>query len=713
MTDFPQQYATSRRFTLGAPRNVRVTPTGDTVLFLRSEGPTDPVLCLWALRVANGETEMLVDPKQLDGDGDLPPAELARRERARESAGGIVAYSLDESGQRAAFTLAGDLYVVDVDTGALTPIPTPGGVFDPVIDPTGHHIAFVGGPDGASLFIVDSSGTGEAVLVAGDDDPLVSWGRAEFIAGEEMSRTRGMWWSPDGTELLAQRTAEHDVPVWWIADPAHPDRAPRSIRYPAAGATNATVELARFTVTRTGDRPTVEPSGLIDWDTGEDTSFEYLANVLWAKGHPPLIVRQTRDQRRVELAEVGPEHEVTVRHTITDPTWVELVPGAPTWAGDRLLTVEDIDTARRLVVDGTAVSPDHLQVRSILRVDGDVAVVTVSVDDPSSVFVIELPLDGSALDTLPSIDTEPGVYSVVRGGSTVVQLAQRVRHAGVEITVASPSHPEPLLIADLSAPPVVTPRPSFFAAGRRTLPSALFLPADHDGSSKLPVLLDPYGGPHAQRVTQTHNAHAVSQWFADQGYAVLVTDGRGTPGRGPVFERAVAGDLAAPVLDDQIDALDAAADRFGVLDLERVGIRGWSFGGYLAALAALRRPDRIHAAVAGAPVTDWRLYDTHYTERYLGTPAEHPEHYRRCDLMADAHLLDRPLLLIHGLADDNVVAAHSLQLSTALLAAGRPHQVLPLSGVTHMTPQEVVAENLLRLQLDFLDRHLRSDQSVD
>ncbi|MEZ5227628.1 MAG: S9 family peptidase [Acidimicrobiales bacterium] len=197
------------------------------------------------------------------------------------------------------------------------------------------------------------------------------------------------------------------------------------------------------------------------------------------------------------------------------------------------------------------------------------------------------------------------------------------------------------------------------------------------------------------------------------GYAVLVTDGRGTPGRGPVFERAVAGDLAAPVLDDQIDALDAAADRFGVLDLERVGIRGWSFGGYLAALAALRRPDRIHAAVAGAPVTDWRLYDTHYTERYLGTPAEHPEHYRRCDLMADAHLLDRPLLLIHGLADDNVVAAHSLQLSTALLAAGRPHQVLPLSGVTHMTPQEVVAENLLRLQLDFLDRHLRSDQSVD
>jgi dipeptidyl-peptidase-4 len=164
------------------------------------------------------------------------------------------------------------------------------------------------------------------------------------------------------------------------------------------------------------------------------------------------------------------------------------------------------------------------------------------------------------------------------------------------------------------------------------------------------------------------------------------------------------------VLDDQIDALDALADEFTFLDLDRVGIRGWSFGGYLAALAVLRRPDRFHAAIAGAPVTDWRLYDTHYTERYLGTPREFPHHYERCDLATDAGALQRPLLLIHGLADDNVVAAHTLRLSTALLANGRPHQVLPLSGVTHMTPQEAVAENLLRLQFDFLADHLGVDR---
>jgi dipeptidyl-peptidase-4 len=186
---------------------------------------------------------------------------------------------------------------------------------------------------------------------------------------------------------------------------------------------------------------------------------------------------------------------------------------------------------------------------------------------------------------------------------------------------------------------------------------------------------------------------------------VVVTDGRGTPGRAPAWERAIHLDLAGPILDDQVEALHAVAEADDRLDLTRVAIRGWSFGGYLAALAVLRRPDVFHAAVAGAPVTDWRLYDTHYTERYLGHPDADPDGpavYERSGLLAQARHLTRPLLLIHGLADDNVVAAHTLRLSSALLAAGRPHTVLPLSGVTHMTPQEVVAENLLTLQLAFI-----------
>jgi dipeptidyl-peptidase-4 len=264
-------------------------------------------------------------------------------------------------------------------------------------------------------------------------------------------------------------------------------------------------------------------------------------------------------------------------------------------------------------------------------------------------------------------------------------------------------------IAGSTATPLVTPNVTIRHVGARRLATALLLPHDTAPDARLPVLLDPYGGPHAQRVVQARSAYLTSQWFADQGFAVVVIDGRGTPGRGAEWERGIHGDLAGPVLEDQIDGLLALAEEDPRLDLSRVAIRGWSFGGYLAALAVLRRPDVIHAAIAGAPVTDWRLYDTFYTERYLGDPTTDAAVYDACSVLPDAPKLERPLLLIHGLADDNVVSAHTLQLSSALLAAGRAHQVLPLTGVTHMANQEDVAENLLRFQLAFLRQALALD----
>ena len=247
--------------------------------------------------------------------------------------------------------------------------------------------------------------------------------------------------------------------------------------------------------------------------------------------------------------------------------------------------------------------------------------------------------------------------------------------------------------------------------GQRELRTALLLPTGYQpGSGPLPVLMDPYGGPHAQRVLAAAGSYLTSQWFADQGFAVIVADGRGTGGRGPAWDRAVAGDLASGPLEDQVTALQAAAEAFPDLDTERVAIRGWSFGGYLSALALLRRPDVFHAGVVGAPVTDFRLYDTFYTERYLGDPTQDAAPYEQCSVISDVErtgaTVHRPMLIIHGLADDNVFVAHSLRLSSALLAAGYPHSVLPLSGVTHMTPQEVVAENMLTLQVDFLKQAL-------
>jgi dipeptidyl-peptidase 4 len=258
--------------------------------------------------------------------------------------------------------------------------------------------------------------------------------------------------------------------------------------------------------------------------------------------------------------------------------------------------------------------------------------------------------------------------------------------------------------------PVLSPSVQLLTVGARSLAVGLVLPRDHEPGQRLPVLMDPYGGPHFQRVMAARRGWLEAQWLADQGFAVIVADGRGTPGRGRAWARAVRSDLATPALDDQVAALEGVASAYPDLDLSRVAIRGWSFGGYLAALAVLRRPDVFVAAVAGAPVTEWRLYDTHYTERYLGTDPDGDDRaaYDRSSLLHDATQLRRPLLLIHGLADDNVVAANTLRLSQRLTESGRLHTVLPLTGITHMTPQESVAENLLTLQVQFLRAALAS-----
>jgi dipeptidyl-peptidase 4 len=685
---FPRQQARTRRFTLGVPRNASVTTDG-RVVFLRTRTGSDPETCLW-VHDPDG-TRLVVDPRHLDSDpDDLPPAERARRERARESAGGIVSYSLDQPGRRAAFALGGRLFVTDLGhDGATRELAVDGPVFDPRLDPTGSRVAYL---SGSTLRLVELDGDDR--LLAGDADPDVSWGSAEFVAAEEMGRSRGFWWAPDGDRLLATRVDTGPVARWWIGDPAHPEREPVAIRYPAAGTANAAVTL--WDLTLDGARRAV------DWDDGG--RYEYLADVVWRPGRPVLVVRQTRDQRRVAVSALGEAGELVDLRVVTDDQWVELVAGSPTWAGERLVTVEDRGAARRLCLDGEPVTGDELQVRSVVRAEDDGVVITAT-DDPTELHVHRVDLDGG----ITTLSEGPGVHQAAAAGATVWLTTATLDRPEVTVEVHH-ADGTTSAVESVAETPVLRTSPRLLRSPSGPA-SALLLPSGHDGATPLPVLCDPYGGPHALRAVKAHNAHLSSQWFADAGFAVLVTDGRGTPGRGPAWERAVHLDLAGPVLDDQLEALDHAAARHPFLDTSRVAIRGWSFGGYLAALAVLRRPDRFHAAVAGAPVTSWRLYDTHYTERYLGHPGRQPEAYDRTDLLLEAAALRRPLLLVHGMADDNVVAAHTLQLSSALLAAGRPHEVLPLSGVTHMTPQEVVAENLLRLQLAFLRRSLGLDEA--
>lgn len=694
---FPRRNALTQRFTLGHPRTINVANDGSRVAFVRSSAGDDPVNALWVLDLdddrTTGTERLICDPAPLLAAADaaeMTDAEKARRERAREAGGGIVTYHASPDLSVAVFALSGLLFRVDLTTGAAERVDAAANVFDPRLDPTGTRIAYVSG--GELRVTGDEHGDR---LVIGEDDPTITWGSAEFIAAEEMGRSRGFWWSGDGTRLLAARVDTSAVPVWHIAAPVEPWKEPRPNRYPAAGSTNATVDLAMLPVPQVSTKSRVD----IEWRSDE---FEYLASARWGRRSEPTVVAQTRDQRTVAVLAVDPETGATreVARDV-DASWIELVPGSPAWSGDRLVTVADDNTARRLLVDGVAVTPDTLQVRSLVNLTADAAIVQATTDS-TQLHVARVSLDGSGVAMLTS---GPGIHRATVGGSTVVVSSSSMDHFGpITCVLDGPT------LQSFAEEPDLSPAVTFLRSGTTEIATAVVLPRDFDPNddTPLPVLLDPYGGPHALRVQRARNAFLTSQWFADHGFAVVVADGRGTP-RNPTWERSVRGDLASGVLDDQVDALTHVANDYP-LDLERVAIRGWSFGGYLAALAVLRRPDVFHAAVAGAPVTDWRLYDTHYTERYLGHPATEPENYERTDLCAEAAKLTRPLLLIHGLADDNVVAAHTLSLSRALLEAGRPHQVLPLSGVTHMTPQAEVAENLLRLQLAFIDDALGIDR---
>ena len=704
---FPRQYARTQRLSLGEPRNITVSSDGQRVLFLRSRSGSDAVNCLWLLDISTGQETLIADPLELSTDSaDLSPAERARRERLREGAGGITSYSHDDDLKRVVFVFGGRLHIIDVSTGRVIQVSTIDGAFDPRLNSAGTAIAFV---QGRALKTIPISFASPEFTVSAepkiivdpeilDEADTVSWGLADFIAAEEMDRQRGHWWSPNGTQIAVCRVDESPVSTWYIADPAHPDRQPTAMRYPAAGSANASVSLSVFDADGSHRRDVV-------WDA----KYPYLATVSWVSDRELLLTLQTRDQRRsaICLADTttGALEEKIV---LQSDTWIDLFAGSP----QRLTTGEIIfiahrDGSARLMANNSCLSPTNLNVRSIINSAGDVITFTANeLDHPEMQSVWQWTPGDAEVTAITPLD---GIHSASVGGSTQVIRRSSLSQKRAIFTVSSGS--QQFEIPSFSEIPLVHPQVQLRRLGRRRIPTAIILPRDfdakkYDPSQPLPVLMDPYGGPHAQRVVDSYTAHCTSQWFADQGFAVIVVDGRGTPGLGTEWEQAVHGNLADVVLDDQVEALAAAAEDGVPLDLTRVAIRGWSFGGYLAALAVLRRPDVFHAAIAGAPVTDWRLYDTHYTERYLGHPDVDDAPYRATSLITDAAQLTRPLLLVHGLADDNVVAAHTLQLSSALLAAGKPHEVLPLSGVSHMTPQAVVAENLLLHQLDFLRRSL-------
>ncbi|MGW6741376.1 prolyl oligopeptidase family serine peptidase [Streptomyces sp. NPDC055025] len=637
----------------------------------------------------------MADPGELlRGGRDRPPqAEHTHRERTRESAAGITSFAVDSAVRTAVFALSGRLFHADLGSGRIREIRAAPGAVGPRLDPTGSRIAYVA--DGA---VRVTSAHGPDVALTEPEGPDITWGLAEFVAAEEMGRTRGFWWAPDGASLLVTRVDTSEVTKWYLSDPAAPHRPPARVAYPAAGTANAKVTLWRVALDGTRHR--------IRWD---EAALPYLSAVHWSPHGPALVQVQSRDQRTLQVLSVAEDGTTTVRAADTDPDWVTVVPGAPAWTRDgRLVRVAVRRGAYRLLVDDKPVTPDGLQVRALLDVSDDV-LFSASADDPTQIHVHVCGPEGGTRQ----LTRTPGVHHATRSGRVLVTVSQSPHRPGSIVEVHTGGRHTGIL-TNTAETPVLLPRPRLLTVGARELRCALLLPTGHrPEAGSLPVLLDPYGGPAAQRVLAAHDKYLFSQWFAEQGFAVLIADGRGTPGRGPVWDRSIRFDEARMNVEDQVDALHATAARFpGLLDLDRVAIRGWSHGGYLALLAVLRRPDVFHAAVAGAPVTDRRLYNTFYTERYLGHPDGRADVYAANSPLTEAASLRRPLMLIHGLADDNVVAAHTLRLSHALLVAGRPHTVLPLSAATHRTPHAMI-EGVMRSQSHFLQQALahRSKES--
>jgi dipeptidyl-peptidase-4 len=529
----------------------------------------------------------------------------------------------------------------------------------------------------------------------------------DHAAGLAAFTLAGALWTVDVAGGRARRLPAEGP----VADP-RPDPAGGRIAYVCGGA------LRVIEADGTGDAAIAAPDGPdVTFGIAEHTgaaSLGGLRGYWWAPDGARLLVARV-DSAAVELW-----------HT-ADPAEPGSAPRAARYAAvgavnaEVTLWIAGLDGSRTearwdrcAFEDGVTVTPPGLQLRAVLGVDGqdgvdgDEVLFTAS-EEPTQTHLWSY----RAGDGVRRLSAEPGVHSGVRHGGTLVHVARCADQPGGRVAVLREGKPA-VPVASLAERPVLDVHATRLVLGPRELRGVLYLPSWHRrDSGQLPVLVDPYGGAGRQRVTAEREWRSlVSQWFAEQGFAVLVADGSGTPGRGPDWEREIYGDLFGPVLEDQVAALQQAARLHPELDLGRVGIRGWSFGGSLAALAVLRRPDVFHVAVAGAGVTDQLLYNAFWRERFLGHPGEFPERYEACSLVLAAPKLTRPLLLMHGLADDNVYPANTLRLSSALLAAGRPHEVLLLPGVGHQAMGVAITESLLWHQVRFLQRHLGVDPAA-
>lgn len=730
------QLTRTQNYTLGRPFSFQFTPDGNTLLFLRS-GPEDARTSLWAHDVENNEEREVLRATDLLGPGpeDLSVEERAIRERKRLKISGITQVALSSDGERAVFKLGSDVWLWDrasdpaSDRTARLQLPS-GPILHPTLSPDAKRLAFV---RHENLYVmrfgdvpkeVPESGPrivkGRVRALTRDGDADHPRGRPEFVAQEEMDRHDGLWWSPDSKSIAYQANDYSAMERFSLSDPASPEREPLRVPYPRPGGTNAVVKLYVIGINGKGRRE-------VRWDRRR---YPYLARVTWPKKGPLSLLVQARDQKKQAFLRFdGKTGRTIIMHRESDPAWLNLCRTTPRWLkGGRAylwatekggawslerheprlssrkggikhtsLIVDESAGYREIVhVDEArdrlwfAGGPDPSQTTLyVTALSGNSAIEAVSPEEPG-IYRARFSPDGrrfvllrDALDGLPEAtvhDAPPGGAPMRRVGLDDGTPVRHVAHA-----------------------PAVLPRVEILEPAADDDPYAFIVrPADFVHGQKYPVILYVYGGPHHNVVQRDITRYFLHQWMADHGFIVVGLDGRGTLHRGRAWERAIRGALADVPLEDQVRGLRYLGDRLDELDLARVGVYGWSFGGFMAALAVLKHPDVFRGGVSGAPVTDWQYYDTHYTERYLGLYEEDAEAYARASVVAAAGLLARPLLLVHGVADDNVFFAHTLKLADALFHAKKTFDILPLANSTHQVSDPAVREALYGRIVQFL-----------
>jgi dipeptidyl-peptidase-4 len=696
----------TRNYSLGQPVSPKITPDGKAVIFLRG-GARDPVLRLYEFTIADAKLREIFTPEKLlqGAEEKLTAEERSRRERERQSLRGFTSFQLSKDGSKLLIALSSKLYVITRADSRVTELPGRSWI-DPHFSPDGRSVAAVNGGD---LHVIDFETQVDLALTSGATE-TIQHGVAEFVAQEEMNRHEGFWWSPDSQWIAYQETDNSGVESRFIADPLHPESPPAKNFYPRAGTTNAKVRLGIV----------AQKGGATRWVEWDREKYPYLTRVVWKEAAAPLcLLVQNRAQQEELLLAVDPTSGAT-RELLRekDAAWLNLDPKPmPVWLMDGrafLWTTErngawqvELHSAEGALVRAITPADFHLDAFIDLN-ETDRSVLVAGGPDPRERHLFRFALEAKAE---PQRLTRDGGRHDAVFGDAKEQFLHRFDlldgRAGWEVLRASDAGKIGTL-PSLAERPSVLPKVELTRTdGPRAMDSAIVRPRDFAKGKHYPVILDVYAGPHHKQVVAQPDRYMIDQWMADRGYIVVAIDGRGTPGHGREWERAIRGNLIDVALTDQIAGLQALARHEPAMDLKRVGVVGWSFGGYFSAMAALRKPEIFRCAVAGAPVVTWENYDTYYTERYLGLPSENAEGYRASSVLTYAADSRQPLLLIHGLTDDNVYAQHSMQLSDALFNAGKTFNFLPLLG-THMVSDPVLRLRRQARIVEFFDKNLKA-----